>query len=132
MEPQSLRQDAHTTVALSKVFQSAGPETKGETEFDLRHHAKDLPDIPDDTEVWITTESEPVSGRVISPADQPQSCVVEMPSGRIECNRSQLTVVPRENSETPETNQPQVETETPRRIMTRSKTGTAINPPNRF
>ena len=94
---------------------------------------KDLPTIPDDTEVWITTESEPVSGRVISPAGRPRSYVVETPSGQIERNRSQLTVAPRENSENSETNQqPEVEAETPRRIMTRSRTGTTVNPPTRL
>ena len=102
----------------------------------MRHRAKDLQPIPNDTEVWITTDSEPVSGRVVSPASLPRSYVVETQSGRIERNRSQLTVVPRENSgdsETPQVNQqPAVETETPRRIMTRSRTGTAVNPPNRL
>ena len=94
-----------------------------------RHRAKDLA-IPDNTEVWITTDSGPVSGRVISPADRPRSYVVETPSGQIERNRSQLTVAPRENSET--NHQPEIETETSHRIMTRSRTGTAINPPDRL
>ena len=37
--------------------------------FDLRHRVIDLPDIPDDTEVWIATEGGPVEGKVASPAD---------------------------------------------------------------
>ena len=102
---------------------------KYKEKFDLRHRAKDLPPIPDDTEVWVTTESEPMSGRVISTAGRPRSYVVETPSGQIERNRSQLIVVP-ENSETNQ--QPDVETETPYRIMTRSRTGTAVNPPDRL
>ena len=109
---------------------------KQKENFDSRHCAKDLPPIPNDTKVWITTESEPVSGRVISPAGRPRSYIGEIPSGQIERNRSQLMVVPRENSENPETSetsqQPATETETPRRIMTRSRTGTAVNPPNRL
>ena len=101
--------------------------------FDSRHRARDLPTIPNDTEVWITTESEPVSGRVISPASRPRSYVVETPTGQVERNRNQLTVVPTENSGDPETTQPaEVSTETPRRIMTRSRTGTSINPPERL
>ena len=52
----------------------------------MRHCAKDLPAIPDDTEVWITTDSGLVSGRVISPAGRPQLYVVETPSGQIEHN----------------------------------------------
>ena len=50
-------------------------KAKQKENFDLRHRAKDLPAIPDDTEVWITTGSEPVSGRVISPAGRPRSYV---------------------------------------------------------
>ena len=68
-------------------------KAKQKENFDLRHHAKDLPAIPDDTEVWITTDSGPVSGRMIS--HRPQLYVVETPSGQIERNRSQLTVAPR-------------------------------------
>ena len=41
---------------------------KQKENFDSGHHMKDLPSIPNNTEVWITTESELVSGRVISPA----------------------------------------------------------------
>ena len=96
----------------------------------MRHRARDLPAIPDDTEVWITTGSEPVSGRVISPAGRPRLYVVETPSGQIERNRSELTVAPRENSET--NYRSETETETSRRVMTRSRTGTAINPPDRL
>lgn len=55
-----------------------------EKQEDLRHCAKYLPAILDNTEVWITTDSGPVSGRMISPADRPQSYVVETPSGQIE------------------------------------------------
>ena len=105
-------------------------KSKQKENFDLRHRAKDLPAIPDDTEVWITTDSGPVSGRVISPTDRPRSYVVETPSGQIERNQSQLTVALRENLET--NHQPQTETETSRRIMMRSRTGTAINPPDRL
>ena len=55
-----------------------------EKQEDLRHRAKDLPAIPDNTEVCITIDSGLVSGRVISPADRPRSYVVETPSGQIE------------------------------------------------
>jgi len=41
---------------------------KQKENFDSGHHMKYLPSIPNNTEVWITTESELVSGRVISPA----------------------------------------------------------------
>ena len=92
---------------------------------------KDLQPIPNDTEVWITTDSQ--FQEVVSPASRPRSYVVEAQSGCIERNCSQLTIVQRENSEnseTPQVNQqPAVETKTPHR-MTRSRTGTAVNPPD--
>ena len=38
-------------------------------DFDHRHRTRDLPDIPIDTDVWITTDGSSTSGRVIAPAD---------------------------------------------------------------
>ena len=74
-----------------------------------------------------------MSERVISPASRPQSYVVETPTGQVEWNRSQLTVIPTENSGESETTQPpEVDTETPLRIMTKLRTGTSINPPERL
>ena len=78
-----------------------------------------------------------MQGRIISPANQPRSYIVEIPTGWVERNRSQLQVVP--SAEQPEREQ-QAETETemeiepelPRQIMTRSRTGTAIPQPERF
>ena len=76
---------------------------KQKENFDLRHHVKDVQPILNDTEVWITTDSEPVSGRVVSPESQPRSYEVETQSG-IKHKCSQLAVVPRENTETPQEN----------------------------
>ena len=106
---------------------------KQKENFDARHRVKDLPPIPNETDVWVTSESEPVSGKVVAPADRPRSYVVDTPSGQIKRNHSQLIVVPSENSESYKTTQqPEVETSPPRRIMTRSKTGTAVNLPDRL
>ena len=71
---------------------------KQKENFDSRHRVKDLPSIPDDTDVWITTETEPAPGRVISPADRPRSYVMDTPSGQMVRNRSHLTVMPNEDS----------------------------------
>ena len=109
---------------------------KQKENFDSRHRVKDLPSIPNDTEVWITTESEPQSGKVISPADRPRSYIVETPSGQVERNRSQLTVKPsddQQNLGNSEINQqPVIGNAHPRTILTRSRTGTVVNPPNRL
>ena len=63
-------------------------------DFDSRHRARDLPDIPIDTDVWITTDGSPTTGRVVAPADAPRSYIVETPSGEVRRNRRQLNIVP--------------------------------------
>ena len=62
--------------------------------FDKRHRTRELVPIPEDTEVWITSESQPVHGRVIAPAETPRSYKVETPTGQVHRNRSHLNVVP--------------------------------------
>ena len=111
-------------------------KAKQKENFDNKHRVKELPPISNDTEVWITTEKEPVPGVVVSPADRPRSYVVETPTGQIERNRSQLRVVPErsENSETSEQDNAPQESESPlpKQIMTRSKTGIPLRPPERL
>ena len=34
--------------------------------FDRRHRVRELPELPEDTEVWITSHDKPVQGRVAS------------------------------------------------------------------
>ena len=81
------------------------------------------------------SEDEPVRGRVVSPANRPISYIVETPNRQIKRNQSQLQVVPNVETES-ETISQQTETETvpetPRRIMTRSRTGTAVSKPDRL
>ena len=62
--------------------------------YNAAHGVKALPDIPDNTPVWITTEGGPVEGTVVSQADRPRSYVVETPTGRIERNRYHIRVKP--------------------------------------
>ena len=49
--------------------------------YNVAHGVKALPDIPDNTPVWITTEGGPVEGTVVYQADKPRSYVVETPTG---------------------------------------------------
>lgn len=107
-----------------KVFKE-----KQKRSYDVRYHVKDQPDIPSDTEVWITTDAEPIRGRVLSPADTPRSYNVETSSGVVRRNRSQLNIVPNIDSDNSQAKQPETETP-PRRILTRSQTGVTIQPPN--
>ena len=82
----------------------------------------------------ITTEKQPVEGRVVEPAEAPRSYIVETPSGEVRRNRSQLNIVPEHSSTVePEVgSSPTSVREQPRRIVTRSQTGTAIRPPERL
>ena len=50
---------------------------KQKEQFDHRHRTRKLPPIPDDTEVWITSEDRPLPGRVITADEIPRSYVVE-------------------------------------------------------
>ena len=129
----SERQDAHTTMGLSGNFQRDGQETESKTERELWFETSCKRSASytwryrgvDHHRQWAGVRKSDLSH-----AGRPSSYVVETPSGQIECNRSQLTVVPRENSET--NYRSETETETPCRVMTRSRTGTAINPPDRL
>ena len=97
--------------------------------FDKRHRARDLTPIPDDTEVWITSERKPIQGKVISHAGSPRSYVVSTPSGEVHRNRSHLNIVP----DRPEPEHQETQTDlSPKVIMMRSRTGTEIRPPERL
>ena len=110
-------------------------------DYDRQHRAKELPEIPEDVGVWITSEDEPVRGRVLTNAGTPRSYVVQTPTGEVRRNRSQLRIVPETPQAMPETtpcspgNATTVATsppDSPRVIMTRTRTGTEIKPPERF
>ena len=116
--------------------------------YNAAHCVKTHPDIPDNPPVWITTEGGPVEGIVVSQADRPRSYVVETPTGRVERNRYNIRVKPSatEGNELDQLNQPQDSSEqsspgvrlnptfdtTPKRILTRSQTGTAIHNPDYY
>ncbi len=96
--------------------------------------------IPEETEVWITTEDPPIQGRVIGPAGPPRSYIVETPTGQMHRNREHLNVIPEsvlgqehqnDSDETPVVELPPQAQLTPK-IMTRSRTGTIIRPPDRL
>ena len=60
------------------------------TDYDRRHRTRELPEIPDDTEVWITTDGRQTAGRTVMTSDTPRSYIIETPSGEIRRNRSHL------------------------------------------
>ena len=106
-------------------------------DFDREHRVHDLPEIPDDTEVWVTSDAGPIPGRIVTAAETPRSYVVETPTGEVRRNRSQLRVqpeTPTAGEETPADGEdqpppPQPSQDPPKVIMTRSRTGTQVRPP---
>jgi hypothetical protein len=86
--------------------------------------------LPDDTEGLIETEGGPTSGHVRSSAETPRSYIVETPSGSIQRNRHHLKPIPSHTSQ--QSASGHSEPEQPNVIMTRSRTGTEITPPERL
>lgn len=101
---------------------------KTKEDFDRRHRVHDLPEIPDDQDVWVSTDSDAIPGTVISPAGSPRSYVVPTPTGEIRRNRHQLLVRPGANQQT---EQPELQPQTSP-IKTRSRTGVILKPPERL
>ena len=116
-----------------KGFRAANRKFKDrqKQDFDRRHRARSLPELPDDSEVWITTEDQPTSGVVARPADTPRSYIVTTPAGQVRRNRQHLNRKPptQESTNTPMDNC-QPSTRDP--IVTRSKSGAALHPPERL
>ena len=46
-------------------------------DFDRHHRVHELPDIPDNTNVWVTSGETPIQGQVQSSAGAPRSYIVE-------------------------------------------------------
>ena len=116
-----------------------------------RHKCRPLPDIPDGSKVWVMDGDIPTPATVTHQVEAPRSYTVETEKGTIRRNRYHLKAVPPvpdpeggtlpSSTETEkmvagdQRNQIYQQTETtspPHRIMTRSRTGTAIRPPDRY
>ena len=111
---------------------------KQKEDFDCRHGAKEQSEIPDGSEVVVTTDRQNVPGRVLQPACTPRFHIVETPSGDIRRNHSQLNIVPepiatpnaiQDSSEVTDFCPTFVQVE-PKRITTRSMTGMKASPPD--
>ena len=97
-------------------------------DFDRHHRVHELPDIPDNTNVWVTSGETPIQGQVQSSAGAPRSYIVETPTGSVRRNRSQLRAVP----DVPHLTITESTTPEPNRVMTRIRTGTQVHPPDRL
>ena len=122
-----------------KEFQQANEKFKQQqkADYDRCHRVQDLPEIPDNTDVWITTGGHPVAGRTVTMAETPRSYIVQTPTGEMRRNRSQLNIAPptadtQTADDIPQTASHTEEEQARSPIMTRSRTGTHIAPPNRL
>ena len=123
-------------------FRQANEKLKQQqkADYDRRHRVRDFPKIPNDTDVWVTTGGHPIPGRTIAQSYTPRSYTVQTPTGEIRRNRIQLNTAPPSTNDPQTTNnqpQPQVAARTTggqvrSPIMTRTRTGTTITPPNRL
>ena len=78
--------------------------------FDKRHKVHSLPQIPQQTEVWITTNrSKSTPSVVVGKAEAPRSYIVETQSGKACRNRHQLNVMPSLDGKTLEPPGPELE-----------------------
>ena len=105
-------------------------KSKQKRSYDRRHRFCLLPEIPEDTPVWITSRDRQIPGRVDHQAETPRSYVVDTPSGQVQRNRRHLTARITDQDNSNEGDPDPQSTRSP--IMTRSCSGATINPPNRL
>ena len=111
-----------------REFRHVNEQFKGKQKLhhDSRHRVQELPAIPDETNVWVTTDRHQTTGRTVTTANTPRSYIVQTPHGEVRRSRSQLNV----NPSTAENSPMEMGNRSP--IMTRSRTGTTISPPDRL
>ena len=98
--------------------------------YDDRHRVRELPSLPDKLPVWVESQGKQVPGQITQQAATPRSYLVETPSGEVRRNRSHLRV--RTENTAPVSNRSDNSAEPTNTIQTRSRTGTAIHPPDRL
>ena len=97
--------------------------------YDKRYRTRTLPELPQNTPVWVDMPNGQVQGTIVSTTQEPRSYRVTVPSGEVRRNRSHLRNRTSGNSEAVTSNN---NTSVQRQIQTRSKTGTEIRPPLRY
>ena len=102
---------------------------KQERDYNQRHRAREIPSLPDDASVWVTSGNQPIPGRVIRPGITPRNYLVETSTGRIRRNQQHLNIVPENTTDSTLSDRFPA---TRSRIMTRSQTGTETVPPKRY
>ena len=116
-------------------FRSQDEEFKAmqKATYDRRHRATPLSNIPEDTAVYVRTGDRQVPGTIVSSASTPRSYVINTPTGQVRRNRRDLVPLPEDQSLEQNSGEPtKAHRATRSPIVTRSKTGTIVRPPNWF
>ena len=103
---------------------------KQKQDYDHKHGVWDLAPIPEGTVVWITEGDQRTTGTVLQPANTLRSYIMNIPSGQVRHNQQHFNVVPQDHSPTRPTYQKQ-DNHTRDPIITRSRSGTIIHPPDK-
>ena len=86
----------------NKVFKE-----KQKSNFDSYHAVRPLPEIPVDSDIWISSGNQSGERGIVMTQENGRSYLVEGPTGTTRRNRCHLNVVPRQS----DSNSPPVNTE---------------------
>ena len=111
-----------------KIFRQLDKKYKSKQKknYDRSHRARSLPDLADDTPVWVRTDDSQQRGKIVSTSNEPRSYIVSTPTGQVRRNRQHI--VPRPS----QTNLPECNEFQQSPVQTRSQIGTMISPPDRL
>ena len=101
-------------------------KVKQKRNYDCHYGTRPLTELPDDIDVWVSTGNNQIPGQISSSAGTPRSYEVETSGNIIRRNRLHIRPRPTDSETTDEPTVPST------RIMTRSRTGTTIRPPDRL
>ena len=96
--------------------------------FNRCHRARPLPQLPNDSDVWVNTQRNQISGQVVSPAATPRSYLIDIPTGRVRRNRTHIIPQPASSNND---ESPSCDTDG-NRIITRSRSGVSVRPAGRL
>ena len=104
---------------------------KQKNNYDHHHRVRPLPSLSPGTDVWVTIQGGQEQGRISTTAPAPRSYLVDTPSGCVRRNRHHIIPQPA-TADTPTNARDDLPPNVANRPVTRSTTGTAINPPDRL
>lgn len=107
---------------------------KQKENYDEHHWTRSLDPLPTDSTVWVRTGNTQIPGTVTATAGTPRSYLIDTPTGQLRRNRSHLSHrTVNEETTTTESNNPVSSHDinlSP--VMTRSRAGIQLKPPDRL